>query len=1018
MIAAGRKSLLALAAAALLAAVAPRAHAEDIDIYAGTGGAGGTPNVIIALDNAANYDANVAGSPCYYNSNGVPTAVGSVDYVKLFGQQQCALYNAIDALPTGAGGVALFNVGVMLFGTGSDKTASVMIALTPMTSVNKVIMLQKIAGAVPANGGSATTFSIGGTKGNTSETAKLVEQAYLYLTAGTPMTGNSYPSAPWDPSAVNPATGRFVLPNGGSGCAKGYVIFIGNDGPGDNPTPNASAILQGLGGPSVLTPSITIAGGQSDYAPYVSRFMYSGSSTVAAPGIVTYGIGYINKKCDAVSCAPFYQQMATLGGGQYYTVTDSASLQTALTKFFTDIQAVSSVFASASLPVAVSSRGTYLNQVFLGMFLPDAQARPRWNGNLKQYQFNYDVNNVLTLVDSTGSPAISSSTGFITPTATSFWTTASSFWVNALAGTPLSTSDSPDGAIVAKGATAEVLRTTYAASQSGRSVFTCFSCGSGTTLGVATATQFVTGNTGNLSQAALGALSPVERDAIINWVRGTDNNVPTDEAGPTLGVAPTTVRPSLHGDVLHSRPAVISYGGSTGTVVFYGANDGMLHAVNGNQTGTGAGSELWSFVPQEFVGRLKRLRDNTPLVAFPTVPVSLSPTRRDYFVDGPISFYQHVDTGGTIDKVYLYVAMRRGGKLLYAFDVTTPTTPVFLWKKTQADIPALGQTWSEARVAKIKGNSNPVIVMGLGYDAAAEDQSPAGTATINGGLKVGAGVVVLDAFNGNVLQTFANADRSIPGDVSLLDTNGDGYIDRAYAADLGGNIYRIDFEVGSKYSNSDWTMTKLASLGSAGGTKLFYAPDVVLTKSYAVVLVGSGDREKPLATTSSDYFYTVIDRNLGFGMPPGWTPTTFGNLTNQANAGGGTYGCYLPLDTAGEKVVTSAVTVGGTTYFSTNEPIPASSNSCTANLGTAKAYAEPLVCQKSTATKTVILNGGGLPPSPVGGVVSVTKADGTTALVPFIIGSGTNNSAIQAAKVAPAVTPKRSRKYWIDESTQ
>jgi type IV pilus assembly protein PilY1 len=109
-------------------------------------------------------------------------------------------------------------------------------------------------------------------------------------------------------------------------------------------------------------------------------------------------------------------------------------------------------------------------------------------------------------------------------------------------------------------------------------------------------------------------VAATDRSDLINWVRGTDNA--GDELGPTT-TPTTTVRPSIHGDVLHSRPAVVNYGGSTGVVVFYGANDGMLHAVNGNQSGTGAGQELWSFIPQEAFGKLSRLRSNFPKIRRP-----------------------------------------------------------------------------------------------------------------------------------------------------------------------------------------------------------------------------------------------------------------------------------------------------------------------------------------------------------------------------------------------------------------
>ena len=73
----------------------------------------------------------------------------------------------------------------------------------------------------------------------------------------------------------------------------------------------------------------------------------------------------------------------------------------------------------------------------------------------------------------------------------------------------------------------------------------------------------------NITDAALGVATSEERGLLIDWLVGTDNA--DDERGPGGNV---TVRPSVHGDVLHSRPAVINYGDSRGTAVFYGANDG------------------------------------------------------------------------------------------------------------------------------------------------------------------------------------------------------------------------------------------------------------------------------------------------------------------------------------------------------------------------------------------------------------------------------------------------------------
>ena len=60
--------------------------------------------------------------------------------------------------------------------------------------------------------------------------------------------------------------------------------------------------------------------------------------------------------------------------------------------------------ASVSLPVSVNTQGTYLNQVFVGMFRPDGDAAPRWYGNLKQYKlaaFGTDIRTVQSLLGHT-----------------------------------------------------------------------------------------------------------------------------------------------------------------------------------------------------------------------------------------------------------------------------------------------------------------------------------------------------------------------------------------------------------------------------------------------------------------------------------------------------------------------------------------------------------------------------------------------------------------------------------------
>ena len=66
----------------------------------------------------------------------------------------------------------------------------------------------------------------------------------------------------------------------------------------------------------------------------------------------------------------------------------------------------------------------------------------------------------------------------------------------------------------------------------------------------------------------------------------------------------------------------------------------------------------------------------------PSTPSGLTPTptKRDYLFDGPVGSYITRDSAGVISKALLFIAMRRGGRFIYALDVTSPAAPKFLWK--------------------------------------------------------------------------------------------------------------------------------------------------------------------------------------------------------------------------------------------------------------------------------------------------------------------------------------------------
>jgi type IV pilus assembly protein PilY1 len=962
-------------------------RAEDIDIYANPPTDNDLPNVLLVLDSSSNWSSNLkvncslVDDPAYKPSN--------QESDTKMAMEKCALYNLVHALPTRSDGGALFNVGFMIFNE-TDVGAYPRYALQPMNAANKKNLKSVIRNLDAQND-----------KRNNAQFGRALYEAYLYLTAREPHRGTVSPKR--DPLAF--AGGRYAPPGGG-GCARNFVIFVANGSPNDSTDAQVLEILKAEGGdvtPITFPTSYVTNSDQANWADEFARFM--NSTDVATTGgrqsIVTHAVAVTGASSDGLY-PNFIRSMAAQGGGTYASASNAETLTAELLEIFIQIQSVDSVFAAVSLPLSANGQGTYANQLFVGMFRPDGSAGPRWQGNLKQYQMGYDaITDTLSMVDADGKPAINAATGFLNPQARSFWTTASTFWKNAPSGTPASASDSPDGEVVEKGGAAQRLRARFAESQADRRVYTCVTCTSSTPLA---SQAFAPANTA-ITAAMLGVPDATSRTALIEWVRGRDNA--GDESGPG---APVTVRPSIHGDVLHSRPVVIDYGGSIGIVVFYGTNDGMLRAVRGKQAGADAGDDLWSFVAPEFFGRLNRQRQAAPIISYPGVTLA-SAKPRDYFFDGPIGVYRDKTAGRTI----IYPTMRRGGRVVYAIDVSDPTNPLFLWRRNSTSIPVLAQTWSEPKVARLKGYAGPVLVMGAGYDAAAEDAEPAGTTTM------GNAVLVLDALTGSLLQQFGGVERSVAADVALVDSDYDGYVDRAYLGDTGANLYRIDFESSSApLGPGAWTLYKLASLSDGSLPRKFLnAPDVVATKDFTALMIGSGDREKPLKTFGNDRFFVVKDPHLPKGKPAAWTPSTAADLPAIGSESDFAEGCHLPLASGGEKVVTVAASIAGTTYFSTHRPTPAASNSCTANLGEARAYELPLFCKPGL---TQVLNGGGMPPSPVAGLIEVVHTPpGTstpvTKVLPFVVGGITaKGSALESKRIQPPIPAKRRRPYWYVEA--
>lgn len=460
------------------------------------------------------------------------------------------------------------------------------------------------------------------------------------------------------------------------------------------------------------------------------------------------------------------------------------------------------------------------------------------------------------------------------------------------------------------------------------------------------------------------------------------------------------------GDVLHSHPLAIDYGrgsaGSNGSIgsdirIFTGTNRGFLHQFRDDGSGgsTYAGQEVWRLAPRAVMANFKRWQSGSPTAA-----------SRPYGVDGaPVALVQ--DRDGVIssaqgDRVWLFFGLRRGGKAYYALDATNPDAPPQgLWsiEKTGqgGNFAELGLTFSTPQVGYIRltnnsgeTNSRPVLVFAGGYDGGytsagnplgkdAARGSQAGDGQTDGALvgsddDEGNALFVVDAQTGDLIWKARHGSRghsasggadvwqhpamddSIPSDVTALDTDGDGHLDRLYVGDTGGRVWRADIGAADA---ADWRAEPIASLGRhaddgglATDRRFFHRPDVVRVsagaRSFYAVVIGSGNRADPLNRATDNRLFVIKDPETLPDNPEPATPTDLADFSG--NCAGGECdslldpafapaGWQMALGSAGEKILSSPTTIAGKVLVTSYEPPPAGGSACTPPTGTGRLYA-------------------------------------------------------------------------------
>ena len=438
-----------------------------------------------------------------------------------------------------------------------------------------------------------------------------------------------------------------------------------------------------------------------------------------------------------------------------------------------------------------------------------------------------------------------------------------------------------------------------------------------------------------ITNAMVAASSNTEHDNIVDFIRGIDTY---DENG---NGNTTEDRAWKLGDIFHSTPVVVSppffpstdptynsfktANASRTTILLAGANDGMLHAFRESD-----GQELWGFIPPDLLDNLKDL--------------TATSGSHEFFVDSsPI--VADIKIGSTWKTVVIF-GERRGGNYYYALDITNTTDPQYLWSFTDSK---MGESWSEPIVGKVKMADNTdkfVAFIGGGYNTPQNNNS-------------GKAFFAIDLSNGAKLweyyhSTGASDDSgymnfSIAANPTAVDLNNDGYVDRVYIGDVGGQLWKFNTAPagGTTLSGglvSNWTGKRLFAAdysqanppvsGEYTPAQAIYVPPVLSYDSLKNLWVyfGTGDRNHP-NNTSTNRFYGIKENTT---MTNGSTLTE-SSLTNVTSGTGTvTQGWYVVLAN-NEKVLSASDVFNYSVFFTTFTPVTAAA--CGTGGGDAKLYA-------------------------------------------------------------------------------
>jgi len=714
-------------------------------------------------------------------------------------------------------------------------------------------------------------------------------------------------------------------------CQQVYIIIVSDFEPTLDTNASTEDRIAGLG----VTDGGTGVSGTllDDFVKYMYENDLDNTRSGAQLGVqraLTYAIGVDVAAGSAAET--LMNTIAANGHGEAYSASNASALVSRLQAAIVDIQSTTASFAAPTLSVNAFNKLFNRDEVYFALFKPSATVA--WEGNVKKFRLCDTGDSGCTfgeVVDSTTAPAIDPVTLRIKDSARSFWSTVDDGGNVTLGGA--------GAKIQTAGYSARKLFSLYPASFStdgyANVTFPVTLSGSGSAYRVAATTGTSLYDAAVADPSILGITTVTaasdEADRIaavtqmIEWMLGrdafdNDNDGVTDETRWAFG------------DPLHSRPVAVTYGAAACTAaqvatsthacygravgsgnpdlpvikLFIGTNDGVIRMINDS-----TGVEEWAFIPPEMLSVQAQLAADAD-------------ADHVYGIDGTPTFWiqdNSRDADNNIvniadgyinpadnDFMYMFIGMRRGGRNIYAFDIT-PTAkltanavgqvePKLKWVirgGVDASYLKLGQTWSRPQVAPIRydcqgANANctvagdseakHVLIFGGGYDT--NQDSTVNNVDGTGADSIGNAIYIVDPATGARIWwasngadangvspqlTLSQMTYSIPSDLALIDSDGDGEINRLYVGDTGGQVWRIDLGTTIKVNtNGGSTGGRLADVSCSTGSrptctntvvqdrrKFFYPPDMAQVKDttfsafpeYDAVTIVAGDRADP-----------------------------------------------------------------------------------------------------------------------------------------------------------------------------